>query len=60
MIKLSLETVIFDIVYGTIREYKNREQFKKYKLEDYDNWKDELITRIINYLDKHYEMSPKE
>lgn len=60
MIKLSLDTVISDIIYGTIREYVNSENFKKYKLEQYDNWKDTIKERIMEYITKHYELSKKE
>lgn len=60
MIKLSLDTVVSDIIYNTIREYQNSEQFKKYPLENYDNWKDSIKERILDYILNHYELSKKE
>lgn len=41
---------IFDIVYDTVREYENSPIFGSKSLKIYDNWKDELVDRVYNYM----------
>ena len=35
-----------EIVYFVINNWSKNERYSKYKLEDYDNWKDDLIDTI--------------
>lgn len=41
------EKKLIEIIYNTVTEYKNNRGFSRYKLEDFDNWKDAIIERVL-------------
>ena len=43
---------IIDIVYKTVE--RNIDKFPGYKLESYDNWKDDIIGKMQNYIANNY------
>ena len=43
------------IIYNTISDYRNSTNFGKYKLEEYDNWKDTIIDKIDKYVKRNYK-----
>ena len=51
MIKLSMQTILKNLVETTIKEWKIRVPDKK--LEDYDNWSIDLINKIDYQLKKN-------
>jgi len=51
MIKLSTKTIITNIVYKTIDIWKAKLPDKS--LDEYCNWKDEIIDSICSKLEKH-------
>ena len=49
-----MKNEITKIVYYTIDEWSNNPRFKKCDLESYDNWKDDLIDKICDYIEENY------
>jgi len=37
---------IAELVYSTIKKWRTSPRFKKYKLEEYDNWVDDLVDTL--------------
>jgi hypothetical protein len=50
LMKLSLETVIHNIVYSTIDAWIKRCPDKR--LEDYSNWCDDIVSNVVAYVNK--------
>ena len=47
MNEIKLRELISNIVYKTVYKWQINPRFSKHKLESYDNWKDDLIDKIV-------------
>ena len=50
--KINKGELISDIVYRTISKWKMSDRFCNDNLENYDNWKDDLVDQLVKGLDK--------
>lgn len=49
---MNIDKEIIKIVYGTINDYEKI--FKNTPFEEYDNWKDEIIEKVQDYIKDNY------